>query len=212
MVADARMLDLVTELMRKGHGQMHILKRIKRAASQNEVISVNERKYVESLTEKFLRASQKKEPPKSIAEPILMQQVKPAPQERVIVKKRHIPIKKILMLGIIATVVAVAYVSADTFELLDTNTVPIFKFSVNTDATNYRIGDIISVYGNAKESVKISVLDASFNIIWFEEITPDSLDSYSVLVIADGDGWDAGEYTIMASYGAESDTVKITVQ
>ena len=117
-----------------------------------------------------------------------------------VVKKRHIPIKKILMLGIIATVVAVAYVSADTFELLDTNTVPIFKFSVNTDATNYRIGDIISVYGNAKESVKVSVLDASFNIIWFEEITPDSMDSYSVLVIADGDGWDAGEYTIMASY------------
>ena len=109
-------------------------------------------------------------------------------------------------------VVAVAYVSADTFELLDTNTVPIFKFSVNTDATNYRIGDIISVYGNAKESVKVSVLDASFNIIWFEEITPDSMDSYSVLVIADGDGWDAGEYTIMASYGADSDTVKITVQ
>ncbi len=213
MVADARMLDLVTELMRKGHGQMHILKRIKRAASQNEVISVNERKYVESLMEKFLRASQKKqEPPKSIEEPILIQQAKPAPQEHVVVKKRHIPIKKILMLGIIATVVAVAYVSADTFELLDTNTVPIFKFSVNTDATNYRIGDIISVYGNAKESVKVSVLDASFNIIWFEEITPDSMDSYSVLVIADGDGWDAGEYTIMASYGADSDTVKITVQ
>ena len=41
---------------------------------------------------------------------------------------------------------------------------------------------------------------------------PDSMDSYSVLVIADGDGWDAGEYTIMASYGADSDTVKITVQ
>ena len=142
----------------------------------------------------------------------LIQQAKPAPQEHVVVKKRHIPIKKILMLGIIATVVAVAYVSADTFELLDTNTVPIFKFSVNTDATNYRIGDIISVYGNAKESVKVSVLDASFNIIWFEEITPDSMDSYSVLVIADGDGWDAGEYTIMASYGADSDTVKITVQ
>ena len=176
MVADARILDLVTELMRKGHGEMRILKRIKRAASQNEVISVNERKYVESLMEKFLRASQKKqEPPKSIEEPILIQQAKPAPQEHVVVKKRHIPIKKILMLGIIATVVAVAYVSADTFELLDTNTVPIFKFSVNTDATNYRIGDIISVYGNAKESVKVSVLDASFNIIWFEEI-------YSVLV------------------------------
>ena len=49
MVADARILDLVTELMRKGHGEMRILKRIKRAASQNEVISVNERKYVESL-------------------------------------------------------------------------------------------------------------------------------------------------------------------
>ena len=59
MVADARILDLVTELMRKGHGEMRILKRIKRAASQNEVISVNERKYVESLMEKFLRASQK---------------------------------------------------------------------------------------------------------------------------------------------------------
>ena len=65
---------------------------------------------------------------------------------------------------------------------------------------------------SANESVKVSVLDASFNIIWFEEITPDSMDSYSVLVIADGDGWDAGEYTIMASYGADSDTVKITVQ
>ena len=118
MVADARILDLVTELMRKGHGEMRILKRIKRAASQNEVISVNERKYVESLMEKFLRASQKKqEPPKSIEEPILIQQAKPAPQEHVVVKKRHIPIKKILMLGIIATVVAVAYVSADTFEL-----------------------------------------------------------------------------------------------
>ena len=62
------------------------------------------------------------------------------------------------------------------------------------------------------EPKQFPVLDASFNIIWFEEITPDSMDSYSVLVIADGDGWDAGEYTIMASYGADSDTVKITVQ
>ena len=62
MVADARILDLVTELMRKGHGEMRILKRIKRAASQNEVISVNERKYARiTHTEKFLRASQKKQ-------------------------------------------------------------------------------------------------------------------------------------------------------
>ena len=107
-------LIVTQSLMRKGHGEMRILKRIKRAASQNEVISVNERKYVESLMEKFLRASQKKqEPPKSIEEPILIQQAKPAPQEHVVVKKRHIPIKKILMLGIIATVVA-AYVSADS--------------------------------------------------------------------------------------------------
>ena len=112
-------------------------------------------------------------------------------------------------MGTVFQVSSNSNVSALTY---DTNTVPIFKFSVNTDATNYRIGDIISVYGNAKESVKVSVLDASFNIIWFEEITPDSMDSYSVLVIADGDGWDAGEYTIMASYGADSDTVKITVQ
>ena len=73
--------------MRKGHGEMRILKRIKRAASQNEVISVNERKYVESLMEKFLRASLQ-EPPKSIEEPII-QQAKPAPQEHVVVKKRQ---------------------------------------------------------------------------------------------------------------------------
>ena len=46
------------------------------------------------------------------------------------------------------------------------------------------------------------ILDASI-LSWFEEITP-SMDSYSVLVIADGDGWDAGEYTIMASYGKKN--------
>ena len=38
------------------------------------------------------------------------------------------------------------------------------------------------------------------------------MDSYSVLVIADGDGWDAGEYTIMASYGADSDTDEIILK
>ena len=38
------------------------------------------------------------------------------------------------------------------------------------------------------------------------------MNSYSILVIADGDGWNVGKYTIMASYGAESDSVMITVQ
>ena len=81
------------------------------------------------------------------------------------------------------------------------------------DAFFYRIGVLFTSIRECKGECKmVSVLDASFNIIWFEEITPDSMDSYSVLVIADGDGWDAGEYTIMASYGADSDTVKITVQ
>ena len=127
-------------------------------------------------------------------------------------KKRHIPIKKILMFAVTSAIVIAAYASIDTLELFDTNTVPVFEFSINTDAENYNIGDIISVYGNAKESVKISVLDESYNIIWFEEISPDSMNSYSILVIADGDGWSVGKYTIMASYGAESDSVMITVQ
>ncbi len=206
MVTDARILDLVAELMRKGHGEIHVLERIKRAALQNEVISVNERKYIESLVEKFLRQSQiKQEPPKPVAKPIIV-------PEYTVAKKRRIPLKKILMLAAISAIVTAAYASANTFELFDTNTVPVFEFSINTDAVNYRIGDIISIYGNAKESVKISVLDASYNIVWFEEISPNSMNSYSILVIADGDGWSTGKYTIMASYGAESDSVTITVQ
>ena len=218
MVKDARILDLVAELMRKGHGERHILERIKRAALQNEVISVNERKYIESLVEKFLRHSQvKQEQSKPATNPVTNPVTKPITKPVIVpeytaTKKRHIPIKKILMLAVTSAIVIAAYASIDTLELFDTNTVPVFEFSINTDAENYNIGDIISVYGNAKESVKISVLDESYNIIWFEEISPDSMNSYSILVIADGDGWSVGKYTIMASYGAESDSVMITVQ
>ena len=215
MTTDARILDLVAELIRKGHGEMHVLERIKRAALQNEVISMNERVYIESLVEKFLRPSETKQTPKPVAEPILAPQTKPVPHAEYAparIKKLRISIKKILMIAIVSAIAAAAYAGANTFDFLSADTAPVFEFSINTDAVNYRIGDIVSVYGSAKNDVKISVLDTANNIVWFDEISPDSSYSYSILIIAAGDGWNAGEYTVMASYGTESDIVKITMQ
>ena len=69
------LLDDVKELLKQDKGDPKLLERIKRAAEQDEVISVYERDYVANLAKKFLRPQYEessKEPeigkPESISE------------------------------------------------------------------------------------------------------------------------------------------------
>ncbi|MDI1496092.1 MAG: putative membrane protein [Cenarchaeum symbiont of Oopsacas minuta] len=214
MVTDARILDLVSDLLNKGHGDLLILRRIKRAALQGEVISVNERKYVESLVEKFLNSreiikttSTNNPQPNSWSEKrVTLQTEMPKP-----IVKRHVPIRKILVVITAVVIIAAVYINADIFTQIS-DIEPIPELSLETDYADYNIGDIISVSGYADGDVKISVLDSEYNIVWFDEVSPDAVNRYSILIIANGDGWEKGVYTIMTSFGTESKTTNITIR
>ena len=84
-------LDDVKDLLLKEKGDLRVLERIKRAAENDEVISVYERNYVQELVEKYLRP--KSEPIEPTKEPVdSTQEKEPSPQLISEKPKEHKPL------------------------------------------------------------------------------------------------------------------------
>ena len=220
-------LDDVKELLLNEQGDAKILERIKRAAENDEVISVYERDYVNDLVEKYLRPKYEPEPieeinkesedtSEQVSEKISEELVeKPKPTKPLFESKIKNPktTKYAFAIGAIAlSIILIVGVSQSGISDIPTQTTQSTQTTmilvINTDVSSYELADIISISGNSDPSlgntIELSIENADGNIIWTEDVKIKSNGVYSTLVIAGGIGWEkSGQYSLKAEHGSE---------
>ena len=216
------LLDDVKALLEKDFGDDRILKQIRRACENNEVISNFERNYVRKLAEKHL--GRKPETPASVEKPVVPDVVlpeTPSPQKIQTIQsqpfkttstssknsKLMIGIGGVALVVIIAAAVYFSGISDVTPNVVETPTDIEESLTVKTDFPSYRNKDIISINGisDTTGSVNLSIENQDGKLVWAEQLSLKSNGQYSTLAIAGGSGWEkSGTYTIKVDNGAET--------
>ncbi len=225
-MADA-ILDDVKELLLNEQGDAKILELIKRAAENDEVISVYERDYVNDLVERYLRPKYEPKPIEEIKKESeeTSEQIsgkiseesleKPKPTKPLFESKIKNPktTKYAFAIGAIAlSIILIVGVSQSGISDIPIQTIQSTQTTmilvINTDVTSYELGDIISISGNSDPSlgniIELSIENVDGNVIWTEDLKTKSGGVYSTLVIAGGSGWEkSGQYSLKAEHGSE---------
>ena len=223
------LLDDVKALLEKDFGDDRILKQIRRACENDEVISNYERNYVRKLAEKYLNRRPETSRPKSeiekpsvpdvpIPEPVVQNSQSMQPPEPPKISSSNSKNSKILIgIGGVALVIIIALaVSFSGTSPGTTNPANVVTpstdigpliLSVQTDISNYNKNDLISISGTSDTSgsVELSIENQANQIIWIETV-PIKIDgTYSTLTIAGGPGWEnSGSYTIKVANNNET--------
>ena len=222
------LLDDVKALLEKDFGDDRILKQIRRACENNEVISNFERNYVRKLAEKHL--GRKPDTPAPVEKPVVPDvvlpetattQQTPSIQKTQTIRKESPRIssgssknsKAMIGIGVaaLAVIIAVAVSFSGTSTTPDavknpTDTVT-QSLLVQTDFASYNNKDIISINGisDTSGSVNLSIENQKGELVWAEQLSLKSDGRYSTLAIAGGPGWESsGTYTIKVDNGAET--------
>ena len=226
-------LDDVDELLLKDGGDRRILEQIRRAAENNEVISVSERNYVAKLRGEFIdkrpEPGSRRRPARTgtgLGGPLPAAAAAAAKPRRWGKKPRR---KKIIILGAAAVVLAAILasgVSLSGFDPAGTDpgtpapapAAPVAPadLSIKTDAASYASGDIISISGNSGTQLKgeggdritLTIENPGNELTWTENAGLKPGGAFSTLVIAGGPGWDEpGTYRLTAEYGGKSESL-----
>ena len=223
----------VKDLLLQEKGDQMVLERIKRAAENDEVISVYERDYVQELVEKYLRPKPEPEVPaeettesteeqEQIAETISEE---PKEQKPFFEYKPKNPktTKYAFAIGAIALaiILVVGVSQSGTIDLPTQTVTPGAQtangLEISTDESSYTIGDIISISGNSDPSlgntVALSIENTDGDLIWYEDVKIKSSGTYSTLVIAGGTGWEkSGQYSLKAEHGNELNEISFNLK
>jgi len=212
------LLDDVKALLDKDFGDDRILKQIRRACENDEVISNYERNYVRKLAEKHLGRR-----PEVVQTTIPVEE-KPIIPDVVIpeiptIQKIQPPSQRIssstlknskLMLGIggVALVIIIVVVASfnGVSDVASTNPIS-DTLSIQTDLSSYDKKDIISISGVSDTTgvVNLSIENKNNELVWTEQVSLKSDGRYSTLAIAGGPGWESsGTYTINIDNGIET--------
>jgi hypothetical protein len=212
----------VKDLLLNEKGDLKVLERIKRAAENDEVISVYERDYVKELVEKHLRPIYKPVEPTEKTTELFEEQeqtseiISEEPKEQKpffeFKSKNPKTTKYAFAIGAIALaiILVVGVSQSGTIDLPTQTVTPASPTTsglvVNTDVSSYETGDIISVSGNSDPSlgntVALSIENTDGDLVWYEDIKIKSSGGYSTLVIAGGNGWEkSGQYSLKAEHG-----------
>lgn len=220
------LLDDVKALLEKDFGDDRILKQIRRACENNEVISNFERNYVRKLAEKHL--GRKPSTPTPVEKPVVPDVALP---ETATVQQPSIQTQTIrkepprvssnssknskVMIGLGVAALAVIIAVAASFSGISNVTPDAVKnptdtvtgsLMIQTDFTSYNNKDIISINGvsDTHGSVNLSIENQKGELVWTEQLSLKSDGRYSTLAIAGGPGWESsGTYTIKVDNGAE---------
>ena len=212
-------LDDVKDLLLKEKGDPKVLERIKRAAENDEVISVYERDYVKKLVEQHIRPKpepiESSKPEESIEQEQISKTTyeKPKEQKPIFEFKSKNPktTKYAFAIGAIAlSIILIVGVSQlGPIDLSSTTVQPHATTTglvINTDVSSYETGDIISISGTSNPSlgntITLSIKNSKGDLIWSEDVKIKSNDTFSTLVIAGGGGWEmSGKYSLIAEHG-----------
>ena len=223
------LLDDVKALLEKDFGDDRILKQIRRACENNEVISNFERNYVKKLAEKHL--GRKPETSALVEKPVVPDVVIPETpsiqntqsfQNTQTIRKESprvsssssknsklmIGIGAVALIVIIAVAVSFGGITSVTPDVVKTPTDTVTEsLMIKTDFTSYNNKDIISINGisDTTGSVNLSIENQKGELVWAEQLSLKSDGRYSTLAIAGGSGWESsGTYTIKVDNGAET--------
>ena len=222
------LLDDVKALLEKDFGDDRILKQIRRACENNEVISNFERNYVQKLAEKHL--GKKPSTPTLVEKPTVPDvvlpetptiQQEPSIQTQTIRKEQprvysNSSKNSKVMIGLGVAALAVIIAVAASFSGISNVTPDAVKnptetatesLMIKTDFTSYNNKDIISINGvsDTRGSVNLSIENQKGQLVWTEQLSLKSDGRYSTLAIAGGPGWESsGTYTIKVDNGAET--------
>ena len=218
---DDRLLEDVKALLDKDFGDDRILKQIRRACENNEVISNYERNYVKKLAETHLGRKPEitsRSPPQtpveekqSIPDVILpetnsiqktqtFQQPKSpsTPSGTSSISKNSkimLGIAGIVLVIIIAAGVSFTTFSSDPKPSIESNPISTIdaSLSIQTDLSSYNHKDLISISGFSESSgiAIIEITNQQNELVWKDEISIKSNGKYSTLAIAGGPGWDS---------------------
>jgi hypothetical protein len=220
------LIDDVKTLLDKEKGDERILKQIRRACENNEVISNYERNYVRTLAEKYLGRIPEVEEKQHVEEKSISdvmfsntpskQKIKtPQMTYPQTVKLKSTNTKMFLGIGgaIFAIIViigvslsGVSYIESDDSQIpMDSSS----ALSIQTDLSAYQKGDIISISGTSNTSgkVNLSIENQDGQLVWSEQISVKSNGRFSTLAIAGGDGWDkSGTFTLKVENDLETES------
>ena len=222
------LLDDVKALLEKDFGDDRILKQIRRACENDEVISNYERNYVRKLAEKYLNRRPEISIPKPELEKPIVPDI-PIPQSSQNYQSLQRPeppttsssnsknSKILISIGGIALVIIIALVvSFSGISPVATNPTNVvtpstdvgpLTLSIKTDVSNYNENDLISISGTSDISgfVDLSIENDINEIVWTESVPVKKDGGYSTLTIAGGPGWeDSGSYTIKVTNSKET--------
>ena len=88
----------------------------------------------------------------------------------------------------------------------------ILPLSVSTESSSYTTGNSIEISGFIKtlsdfdQSVTVVVVSPNGNMVFIDQVMPDSSGNYSTTTVAGGTMNSSGEYEIRAQYGAQKIT------
>lgn len=222
-----QIIDDVKMLLDKEYGDKRILEQILRAVQNNEVISNYERNYVRKLTEKHLNRKPAVQEKKTTPDVILPEEPSvaqteviesPEPASKTTISKSKI------MLGIGGLVIAIVIVAGASLsgildipsedEVVTPPLQPNSILTLQTDLPSYSKADLISISGKSDTGlggeVSVSIENENGTLVWSEnlKIKPDG--RFTTLVIAGGDGWEPGTFTVKATHGEESQSTTFT--
>ena len=216
------LLDDVKALLDRDFGDDRILKQIRRACENNEVISNYERNYVKKLAEEHLgrRPEIIQTKPRIEEKPIVPDVV--IPETPSIQKTQTLQRKStkrssnsknskiILGAGGLALVLIIAITVSfttipDTITQVNTpgNSMS-SSLSIQTDLSSYDKNDLISISGTSDTSgiVNLSIENPNSELVWAEQVSIKNNGQYSTLAISGGTGWEnSGTYTIKVDNG-----------
>ena len=193
-------------MIRFGHGDLKRLRNIRDTVKHDNFITIEDKKYVESLISTHLRNQ-----PLDEHEPQVTRKL--APKRSVSTDSSTFNFSNNKKLGITAGIAAaialivVAGFSIQTMDQVDTSTnsetitTSNVSLAINTDNTSYKKADIISISGSLKSpsanTVELSIENTAGNKIWNEFVGVKNSGKFSTLVIAGGGGWESdGAYAV----------------
>jgi hypothetical protein len=206
------LIDDVQSLLDSEKGDERILKQIRRACENDEVISNYERNYVKNLAQKYLGRVPPQVEEKPVVPDVILQHT-PSKQKITpsqitspqIVKLKPKNTKLLLGIsGVIFAIIVIIGISLSGISYIesDDSQIPVDSTStllIQTDLSSYQKGDIISISGisNTSGKINLSIENQEGQLVWSEQIYVKNDGRFSTLAIAGGIGWDkSGTFTL----------------
>ena len=198
------------DLIRFGHGDVKRLRNIRDTVKHDNFITIEDKKYVETLISTHLRNQ-----PLDENEPQVTRKLDTKRSSSTDSSTFNFSNNKKLGItaGIAAAIalIVVAGFSIQTMDQVDTptnsgTTTSNIPLTIKTDNTSYKKADIISISGSLKSastnSIELSIKNAAGDKIWNEFVNVKNSGKFSTLVIAGGGGWESnGVYTLNGKQG-----------